>query len=449
MSAALAALDYDQAVAALQSRGRYGVNLGLERIQRLLDELDHPEDRLHGALVGGTNGKGSVVALVRSVLQAAGRRVGTMPKPHLVSYRERIAIDGEPVSEERFAAAVSEVLAVVDRVAPVAGDPTEFETLTAAAVLELSRSGIDEAIVEVGLGGRLDATNALDLGVAAISNVQLDHEQQLGGTLRLIGAEKAAIIKPGDAAVTGASGHGLAPIVARCQQLGVALRRAGPRQAYRATLVESDWDGIVIDLHTPVAHYPALRVGLLGAHQAMNAAVAAAMLDALTERAERRGEAMAISEAALRRGMADARWPGRMELIRNGPPEVGPVLLDGAHNPAGARALARALRDLGQRGMPLVFGAMRSKRVTGILRALVPLRPQPVFTAVDEPGVWQPDELLTAWRRVGGEDGERSAEPMEALRMAARLRDGDEPIVVAGSLYLVGAVRGALQGDHG
>ena len=137
--------------------------------------------------MAGTNGKGSVVAMVRSVLQAAGQRVGTMPKPHLVSYRERIAVNGEPVSREGFAAAISDVLPAIDRVAGAVGPPTEFEVLTAAAMLELSRSSVDLAIVEVGMGGRLDATNVLDLGVAAITNVQHDHERYLGRTLALIG----------------------------------------------------------------------------------------------------------------------------------------------------------------------------------------------------------------------------------------------------------------------
>ncbi len=195
--------------------------------------------------MGGTNGKGSVVAMVRSVLQAAGQRVGTMPKPHLVSYRERIAIDGEPISRERFAAAISDVLPAIDGVTASVGPPTEFEALTAAAMLELSRSSLDVAVVEVGMGGRLDATNVLDLGVAAITNVQHDHERYLGRTLALIGAEKAGIVKRGDLAVTGASGRGLGPILDRCTALEVSLRRAGPHQAYRAVLCESGWNGIV------------------------------------------------------------------------------------------------------------------------------------------------------------------------------------------------------------
>ncbi|HET6649048.1 MAG TPA: Mur ligase family protein, partial [Candidatus Limnocylindria bacterium] len=277
-------LSYSQAVAALTERGRFGISMGLARVERLMAEVSHPERDLRGALVGGTNGKGSVVAMLRSVLVAGGHRVGTMPKPHLVSYRERIAIDGEPIPADAFAAAVERVLPAIDRVAAEIGPPTEFEALTAAAITELARRRVDLAVVEVGMGGRLDATNVLDLGVAAVTNVQRDHEKYLGSTLAAIGTEKAAIIKAGDLAVTGASGRGLRPILDRCAALGVPLRRAGRRQAYDARIVDTGWEGIVIDARTPDGTLRGLRVGLLGAHQADNAAVALAILDALAER---------------------------------------------------------------------------------------------------------------------------------------------------------------------
>ena len=402
---------------------------------------------MRGALVAGTNGKGSVVAMVRSVLQAAGQRVGTMPKPHLVSYRERIAVNGEPVSREGFAAAISDVLPAIDRVAGAVGPPTEFEVLTAAAMLELSRSSVDLAIVEVGMGGRLDATNVLDLGVAAITNVQHDHERYLGRTLALIGAEKAGIVKRGDLAVTGASGRGLAPVVERCAALEVPLRRVGPHQAYRSQLRASGWDGIVLDLATPTRLLSGVRVSLLGGHQAANATVAVAVLDAIAEDGLRRGTPVAIDEATLRRGLGRVRWPGRLELLDGTRLGVGRVLLDGAHNPAGAAALREALSDLDLSGMPMVFGAMRGKRVHAVLRTLAALGPRPVFTAVKEPGARIPAELLTIWRSVGGRGGRVASEPGEAVRAAAGLVRHDEPILVAGSLYLVGAVRGMLTGE--
>jgi len=446
LSASTAALDYDDAVAALRSRGRFGISLGLARIEALLDELGNPQRGLRGALVGGTNGKGSVVALARSALQEAGLRIGTMPKPHLVSYRERIAIDGEPISREEFAAAIAAVMPAIDRVTDRLGPPTEFEALTAAAFQHLGEAGIDLALVEVGLGGRLDATNVLDAGVAAITNVQHDHEKLLGSTLAAIGAEKAAIIKPGNLAATGAGGRGLAPILVRCVEVGAVLRRAGPRQEYHATLRHAGWDGIVVDATRPAGPLADLRVGLLGGHQAANAAVALALLDAVAEDAERSGIRLALDEKAIRRGFAAARWPGRLELLRA--TSVGPVLLDGAHNPAGARALARALGELGMRRFPLVFGAMRGKRVSAVLHALAPLDPQPVFTRVQDLGAMPPEALLGRWRRIGS-GGRTSSTPRGALHTASELRTAsDQPVVVAGSLYLVGAVRGMLRGEE-
>jgi dihydrofolate synthase / folylpolyglutamate synthase len=429
-------LSYREAVAALTERGRFGISMGLERVERLMAEVGHPERDLRGALVGGTNGKGSVVAMARSVLVAAGLRVGTMPKPHLVSYRERVAVDGEPISPDDFAAAVARILPAIDRVALDVGPPTEFEALTAAAILELARRAVDLAIVEVGMGGRLDATNVLDLGVAAITNVQRDHEAYLGHTLTAIGREKAAIIKSGNLAVTGASGRGVRPILDRCAALDVPLQRAGPHRRYRATVRHLDWDGIVVDARTPTRELAALRVGLLGAHQAENAAVALALLDALAER-----HGIEVDESSLRAGLAAVLWPGRLELLDGSRIGLGRVLLDGAHNPAGAEALAAALQDLGLRRPTIVFGAMRAKRVDAILRALAPLEPRFIFTRVDDPGAHEPADLARIWRGVDGSDADTAPGPEEALRRAS----GD-PIVVAGSLYLVGAVRGMITG---
>ncbi len=426
------------------------MSLGLSRIERLLAGLDHPERSLHGALVAGTNGKGSVVALAGAVLREAGVAVGAMPKPHLVTYRERITVNGEMLDPAAFAAAVGAVIEVADRDAVTDGPPTEFEVLTAAGFLALARAGVDVALVEVGLGGRLDATNAADLGVAAVTNVAHDHERHLGRTLARIGAEKAAIINAGNLAVTGAAGRGLGPIRERCLSLAVPLSRAGRGQAWEARVVASGWDGVTVDLRTPDGTMRDLRVGLLGSHQAANAAVTAALLDALREDGERHGRPLAVDEAALRTGMAAARWPGRMELFPEAAGGRG-ILLDGAHNPAGARALARALGELGVRRFPLVFGAMRGKRVTTMLRALAPLEPRPVFTTVADPHAHRPDELLRTWRRVtldarGAAAGMTAAGPDEAVAQA-RMIGGRGPVVVAGSLYLVGAVRAALTGE--
>ncbi|MER3418607.1 MAG: bifunctional folylpolyglutamate synthase/dihydrofolate synthase, partial [Chloroflexota bacterium] len=216
------------AVRALEARGRFGMRLGLTRIRALLRALDRPERAVRGALIAGTNGKGSVLALCSAALRAAGYRVGETPKPHLVSYRERIVVDGRPIAPEAFVRLVAEVGAVAERVARRHGAPTEFEFLTAMIFRHLAESGIDVALVEVGIGGRLDATHAWDGGVAVVTNVDLDHTDRLGPTVEAIAREKAAIIERGDVAVTGASGPALAVIRRRAARVGAPLTIVEP-----------------------------------------------------------------------------------------------------------------------------------------------------------------------------------------------------------------------------
>lgn len=387
-----------------------------------------------------------MVALLTSVMTAAGLRVGSMPKPHLVAYRERIALGGNPVSEERFAAAVTRVLPAVERVAARLGEPTEFEFLTAAGIVELVESRVEAALIEVGLGGRLDATNALDLGVAAITNVQHDHERHLGRTLTKIGAEKAAIIKRGNRAVTGASGRGLVPILERCAEVGAPLRRAGRDGHYRATVRGVDWDGVVVDLDRPQGRLTDVRIGLLGRHQAANAAVAVAVVDALRDRWEPESVPLRADDAAIRIGMASARWPGRLELVDGQGFGVPRVLLDGAHNPAGARVLRDALVDLGVVRPVLVFGAMKGKRIAAMFRVLATLDPLLVVTRTPSEAAVPPRKLAATWKRLSGSKAISEDEPEDALRRAAE-RAGGDPVVICGSLYLVGALRGALLGE--
>ncbi len=351
-------LTYDEALRALAARGRFGVRLGLGRTRALLRELGHPELTVRGALVAGTNGKGSVLALADSALRAAGYRVGSTPKPHLVTYRERICIDGRPIAADDFARLVGRVLGAADRVARRHGEPTEFELLTAVVFARFAEVRPDVALVEVGLGGRLDATHAWDGGVAVVTNVDLDHMDRLGDTIAKIAREKAAIIERGDLAVTGADGDGLAVVRRRARRLGVPLTEVGP-----APLLGWDRDGIDVEL----PRLGRTRVGLRGRHQAANAATADALLDALDS-----AGIAAVPPAARRTGYASAVWAGRLELIRAGDRDV---LLDGAHNPAGAAALAVALDDLrpflADGPLTLVTASMADKDVDGVIAALV------------------------------------------------------------------------------
>jgi dihydrofolate synthase/folylpolyglutamate synthase len=443
-------LTYEEALRALQDRGRFGIRLGLGRTRALLRELGDPQLGFRGALVAGTNGKGSVLALAGAALRAAGYRIAETPKPHLVSYRERLQVDGRLVDPTTFSRLVGEVLAIADRVGRRLGPPTEFEVLTAVAFRWFAEAGIDLAIVEVGLGGRLDATHAWDGGVAAITNVDLDHTERLGPTIAAIAREKAAIIERGDLAVTGATGDGLRVIRRRASRLGVPLAEVAP-----PPLLGWDRDGIVVAL----PRLGETRIGLRGRHQAVNAAVADAVLDALA--------AAGIASTppdTRRRGYAEARWPGRLELIetaegtRDG--GVREVLLDGAHNPAGAAVLARALDDLratlrgGDEPDPppitLVLGSMADKDVAGVLAALtaspVARAARVICTQVDLPRALPAVSLARGWAAVAPGSRPQVVTPVEAALERA-LAQAPGPVVVAGSLYLVGAVRAMLVDD--
>jgi dihydrofolate synthase/folylpolyglutamate synthase len=437
VSAAAPATEYHEALAALAARGRFGIHLGLGRTRALLAALGDPQRSIRGALVGGTNGKGSVLALAGSALRAAGLRVGQTPKPHLISYRERVEIDGHPISVKDFTRHVDAVLSISDRVARRHGEPTEFELLTAVVFRHFAEAGIDIALVEVGLGGRLDATHAWDGGVAAVTNVALDHMDRLGPTIPAIAREKAAIIERGDRAVTGAEGEALKIIRSRAQRVGAPLTAVVP-----APIIDWDRDGLTVEL----PRLGRTRVGLRGRHQAANVAVADAVLDALDDA----GIASAPDDAR-RDGYAAAVWPGRLELVSR---DGVDILLDGAHNPAGAAALAQAIDDLRPHLTPgpltLVMAAMADKDVDGIIDALAGaaamLGATVIATTVDAARAMSSDDLAARWRarapRVA--DVKATRDPIKALEGAIAR---GATVVVAGSLYLVGAIRGHLVDD--
>jgi dihydrofolate synthase/folylpolyglutamate synthase len=431
--------DYHEALRLLTDRGRYGIRLGLGRIRALLREIGDPQLGFRGALIAGTNGKGSVLALAASALRSAGVRVGETPKPHLVSYRERLQIDGRPVDPATFAWLVREIVPVADRVARRLGPPTEFELLTALIFRWFAEEHVEVALVEVGLGGRLDATHAWDGGVAAVTNVALDHMDRLGTTIPAIAREKAAIIERGDLAVTGADGAGLAVIRRRARRLGVPLTVVDP-----APLLGWDRDGIDVEL----PQLGRTRIGLRGRHQAANVAVADAVLDALAA-----AGIATVSPEARRRGYAAARWPGRLELI-----EVAgrDVLLDGAHNPAGAAALATALDDLRpfltapDAPLTLVVASMADKDVDGVVEALAAsasLRGAGIITTqVDLSRALPADALAERWRSLVPAVRVESIPEVDAALDRA-LREAPGAVVVAGSLYLVGEARRRLVVD--
>ncbi|MFZ9141589.1 MAG: bifunctional folylpolyglutamate synthase/dihydrofolate synthase [Candidatus Limnocylindrus sp.] len=435
---------------AIRARGRFGVRLGLERSVALLDALGHPERGVRGALIAGTNGKGSVSALVSAALTAGGVRHGSTPKPHLISYRERIRINGEPLAPLAFANAVDRALTAADQVENSVGPVTEFELLAGVVFDGFRSAGIDRAVVEVGLGGRLDAMHAWDGGVAVVTNVGLDHQEYLGDTIELIAREKAAIIMQGDRAVTGASERGgaLRVIRERAHNVGAPLT-----EATHGAVRPRGRDGIEVDL----PRLGPVHVGLLGQHQGENAAVALATLDAMRD-----AGIVTVSDAAIREGFASVKWPGRMELIRQpfGGSDARDLLLDGAHNEDGAASLAAGIRDLaplladadgrtGQTPLTLVIAAMSDKSITEIFRALSQAealkRASVICTSVGDARSASVDTLAAAAREVGlGAQIRGAANPIEALDQAAAARGA---VVIAGSLYLVGAVREHLMRD--
>jgi dihydrofolate synthase / folylpolyglutamate synthase len=428
-------MTYKESLEYLTSLGRFGIKLGLQRTLALLRELGDPHELFQGVHVAGTNGKGSVCAMLASILQASGYRVGLMPKPHLVSYTERIQVDQRPIAEADFAALLTEVQPVISKVAAELGPPTEFEILTSAALYYFARAGIDLLVCEVGLGGRLDSTNVLDLGVEVITNIALDHTQHLGSTLEAIAAEKAGILKPDSVAITAAQPPALGVIEAAARQQRIPLLRLGHEIEVRA--IDREWAGIEATVTTPAGTYRDLRVPLLGLHQAENAAVAVAAIGGL------RARGWEVSDGALRDGLARTRWPGRLEVIDRHPI----LLVDGAHNPAGLERSLAAVRTLAKgRSLVIVFGAMKDKDLPTMLAQLRAMRAPVIFSAIDWHRAAAPADLAKQF----GEASDVAGSAKEAINRARQRAGANGIVLVCGSLYLVGeaitATRARLAG---
>ncbi len=426
-------MTYQEALDYLTSLGRFGIKLGLERTTAILHELGDPHELFQGVLVAGTNGKGSVCAMLASVLQAAGYRVGLMPKPHLVSYTERIQVDQRPIAEADFADLLTEIQPAINKVAAKLGPPTEFEILTTATLYYFARAGIDLLVCEVGLGGRLDSTNVLDLGVNVITNIALDHTQHLGSSLEAIAGEKAGILKPESIAITGAKPPALAVIEGAAQHVAIPLLRLG--QEITVSAIDNGWAGVEASVTTPRGSYQRLRIPLLGIYQAENAALAVAAIDAL------RSRGWDISDGALRDGLARARWPGRLEVIHRHPI----VLIDGAHNPAALeRSLAAVDKLASDRQVVIVFGAMKDKDLPTMLGQLRSMGGPVIFSPINWHRAASPAELAYRFdQQFEGEIPDTGStiianSVLGAIDAARQIAGRDGIVLVCGSLYLVG-----------
>jgi len=420
-------MTYAEAVArllALRGGEHAGMRPGLERIETLLAALGHPEERYRIVQVGGTNGKGSAAVMLAAALRAAGRRVGLYTSPHLVSFRERIRVDAAPIPEDAVADGVEALGTLVARL-----DATMFETTTALALDHFAREAVEVAVLEVGLGGRLDATTVGVPAATVLARIDRDHEAVLGATLAEIAEEKAAIIRAGVAVAAAQAPEVAAIVERRARAAGVPLLLEG--RDLHASLVQRDLDGQRIDCAGPGFALRDLHLGMLGSFQPSNALLAVAA-----------ARQLGADEAAIRVGLARARWPGRFQLARR---REGWLVLDGAHNPGAARALAASLRDaFGDAAVTLVLAISRDKDARAILAALAPCARRLILTRSSSARSAAPEELRRALP-APHPDVRVAASAEEALAVAAA--PGGTPILcVAGSLFLVGDVLRAARG---
>ena len=403
-------MTYPDALAWLYATQITGMKFGLETIHRLLDALAFDPRALKILHVAGTNGKGSTCAMLDAVCRAQGYRTGLYTSPHLVSFRERIRLDGRPIPESAVADGLTHLR---DLTADWTPPPTFFEYATALALDWLGRQHTEVIVLETGLGGRLDATNAVTPAVSVLTAIDFDHTAWLGDTLALIAGEKAGIIKPGVPVVSAPQDPEAAEVIARtARELGSALHVV-------TTPLPANW---------PLA--------LAGSHQRLNAALA---LDAL------RAAGIETSAQACRAGLAQIEWPGRFQRLGN-----GEIILDGAHNPAAARRLAHTWHEEygGHHKATIILGMMRDKDIPAVCRALTPIAARFLAVPVRNPRAVSPEELCAALALVAP-DGP-TAHPMPTLDAARELAARQfpaEPILVTGSFFLVGEALAHLTGQ--
>jgi dihydrofolate synthase/folylpolyglutamate synthase len=426
----------------LESLGRFGMHLGLGRVRKLLGELDDPHLAYPTVHVTGTNGKGSVSKMLACILQEAGYQTGLYTSPHLERFNERISINGVEISDQNLEEAVGKVRAIVEDLAKKRQQCTYFEATTAVAFEYFRKAKVDVAVIEVGLGGRLDATNLIDPLVSVITNVSLEHTDVLGRTMEKVAYEKAGIIKKGRPVITGAWDRNAVDLL-----WGTARKRKSPfymmqREVRRRSNAVSP-EGQTFSLYTDRESYMRLFTPMLGEFQQDNAAVAVLSAEILGE------SGLRITPEHIRKGVAKATLPGRMELVPSRPQ----ILLDSAHNPDAAERAARALsemrRETGWEKVHLFFGILTDKDLEKVLG--------PMLVAADTLTFTQPttERALTvekAQKKVTALAGKKGlsfiSNPENALHATLKLAGKKDLVWVTGSMYLVGEVRGLLKKDR-
>jgi dihydrofolate synthase / folylpolyglutamate synthase len=405
---------------------RRGWDLKLESVSATLERLGHPERRFPSLHVAGTNGKGSTAAMAAAVLSAAGRRAALYTSPHLVDFRERIRVGEEPIAPDEVVALVHEV---EQAAAAAQVELTFFELTTVVAFLHFARARADVAVVEVGLGGRLDATNVLRPNAALVTTIGFDHERFLGDSITAIAGEKAGVFKSGVAAVIGRVGDEAASVLlGRAKEVGASpVHRLGIEFDIGAEAGRLAWRG------ASGRRIDGLRLALRGRHQRDNAAVALAGLEAA-------GWLAKIDDETVRLGLASVRWPGRLERIGARPA----VILDGAHNPEGAAALVAELAaEAAERPVRLVFGVLADKRWQEMAEIIVPIARDVTVVPVVERRSSEPEVIAEAFRsRIPTAVAPSGREAVD--RLLVEEADRDSIVLVCGSLFLVGEVRAHL-----
>lgn len=418
-------MTYQETLAYIYGLGRFGMRPGLERITALLNALDNPQERIKTIHVAGTNGKGSTAAFLSSILTCAGYKVGLFTSPHLFRFTERIRINGTEIKEE-------EVMRLAERVKAAApATATFFEIVTAMAWLHFSGQNVDLAIMEVGMGGRFDATNAASGIMSVITPVSLDHCEYLGKTLAEIAFEKAGVVKPGRPLVTSnQTDEALAVIGLQCAKLSSPMFVCGKD-------FSGCWEDDGLKYQGLKTELSGLKPGIAGRYQADNAVCALAVAELLG------GAGFHLPAKVLRKGIEKATWPGRMEIVGKAPR----ILLDGAHNSAGGEALAEALQDFPHDRLILVAGIMADKDAEGILAPLFPAAER-VYAVSPNLDRALPSDRLAAFcraRKVPCTDAGTVAAGLEQAKKAAGSHD---LILVCGSLFTVGEARAILHGEN-
>jgi dihydrofolate synthase/folylpolyglutamate synthase len=434
-------MSYQTTIEYLFGLQKHGIKFGLSNSRELMRLLGDPHERFRSVHIAGTNGKGSTAAFLAGMLMAAGYRVGLYTSPHLVSFTERIRINGTPVTEARVVELAERVRSRYEGLTPAGGGPfmpTFFEVTTAMAFAHFAEERIDVAVIEAGMGGRLDSTNVIAPMVSVITNIDVEHTEYLGDTIEKIAGEKAGIIKQGIPVVTGAiQPEAVAVIERAAAAAGSAMFRmskdfsaekltAGPEQIF-------DYRGIA-------ARLAGLRITMLGQHQIGNACLALAAAECV------RKAGMAMPDGAIRTGLATAAWEGRLERVAERPD----VYLDGAHNPASARVLADALRELRKkyRRLVLVLGILMDKDYRGIIGQLAPLADRVVVTKPQYSRALDVHSLAAEIRALH-DDTVSAASVAEAIEAARGDAGPDGLVVITGSLYTVGDARAVLKPGTG